>query len=584
LPGIKIPPFGGENTEVPPNTFVPVQITESFTKNNHMKKQITLIFALALNGIVLAQMPTITQLKDINPSGASSGGARNFTVCNGKLYFVADNGTTGGELWVTNGTAAGTTLVKDINPGSAGSYPTYLVAMNNKIYFNAYNATYGNELWVSDGTSAGTVLLKDIQVGSNDSYPTELTVMNNLIIFQANDGIHAIEPWITDGTAVGTVLLKDINTDVGYENSNAQDFTVYNNKIYFRAEELQHGDELWVTDGTTTGTVLLKDINTGSPTWGGSPMFFKVFNGELYFKADAGNSSDEGQLWKTDGTTGGTVMVKNIYPAANAAIDHLHVFNNSLYFTAQDGTNGYELWKSDGTTAGTMLFKDINPGSGGSYGETFTTFNGKFYFSAEDGTHGNDLWVSDGTPAGTMLFKDINAGSGDSYPGRFTVFGSKMYFQADGPNLSQVWMTDGTVVGTMEIFPVGGDTDALGCNNGFGVYGSSLYFNADYFTDDCEVWKLDTIATTTGLTELNAKNELVTISPNPSDGIFNLELTDYKNVQVEIYNNFGQQILSASTVNQSTPIDLTKYTSGIYNVRILRNNELISQTKLVKKD
>ena len=81
----------------------------------------------------------------------------------------------------------------------------------------------------------------------------------------------------------------------------------------------------------------------------------------------------------------------------------------TLFFTANDGDHGRELWKSDGTAAGTVLVKDINPDGRSSYPERARpTSNGTLFFTADDGTHRQELWKSDGTAAGTVLVKDIN--------------------------------------------------------------------------------------------------------------------------------------------------------------------------------
>ena len=110
--------------------------------------------------------PTGTQLlKDINPGAAAAFNQSNFmTVCAGKLYFTADNGTNGYELWISDGTNAGTTMLKDIQPGTTGSGPGNFTELNGKILFSATTTTYGNELWVTDGTSAGTQLVQDLSL------------------------------------------------------------------------------------------------------------------------------------------------------------------------------------------------------------------------------------------------------------------------------------------------------------------------------------------------------------------------------------------------------------------------------------
>jgi trimeric autotransporter adhesin len=120
------------------------------------------------------------------------------------------------------------------------------------------------------------------------------------------------------------------------------------------------------------------------------------------------------------------MMVKGINPGAGGSSPGaLTNFNGTLYFSANDGTHGFELWKSDGTAAGTMMVKDINPGAGGSSPGALTNFNGTLYFSANDGTHGFELWKSDGTAAGTTMVKDIAPLATSSSPQSLTALNGR---------------------------------------------------------------------------------------------------------------------------------------------------------------
>ena len=129
-----------------------------------------------------------------------------------------------------------------------------------------------------------------------------------------------------------------------------------------------------------------------------------------YFDKTVGASE---QLWVSNGTTGGTHLVKSF---GSGAIFSLSTIGSRAFFVVDDGTHGQELWTSDGTSAGTVLVKDIDPGSTSSSPMEFADVDGVLYFQANDGVHGVELWKSDGTAAGTVMVKDITPGAVGSDP------------------------------------------------------------------------------------------------------------------------------------------------------------------------
>jgi ELWxxDGT repeat protein len=403
-------------------------------------------------------------VKDINPGGDSS--PSELTVFNDMVYFRASDGTGmgmhGSELWKSDGTEAGTELVKDINSGTNGSDPSELTVSNGWLYFYASDPTNGRELWKSDGVpvaAGGTTEVLDINPGSGNSIPTpnEFTVFNGAVYFTANDNTgKGQELWKSDGTdpGVGTVMVADINPG---GDSNPTDFAVFNGALYFRARDNTHGFELWKSDGVPVAaggtTERVTDIIVGSTNSVPAGQKFTVFNGWLYFRANDGTNFEE--LWRSDGTPGGTTeLVADINPAGSSTPSELTVFNGALYFRANDG-NGEELWKSDGVpvAAGgtTEMVANINIGGGSSPSE-LTVFNGALYFRANDGVSGPELWKSDGTAAGTVQVKDINMGAGGSSPSDLTVSDATLYFRAnDGVNGPELWKSDGTAAGTVQV-------------------------------------------------------------------------------------------------------------------------------------
>ncbi|MFM2311660.1 MAG: hypothetical protein RLZZ04_936 [Cyanobacteriota bacterium] len=392
----------------------------------------------------------------------------NLVEFNDQLYFSADDGKHGRELFVSDGTDKGTQLVEDLRPGASnygyayGSAPYNLTEFNNKLYFSANDGEHGNELFVSDGTGSGTQLLLDLNPGEDSygnkqsSYAGNLVEFKDKLYFSANDGEHGNELFVSDGTGSGTQLLVDLRPgEDNYGNkqgSYASNLVEFQDKLYFTANDDKHGNELFVSDGTASGTQLLVDLNPGEDSYGNKQSSYASnlveFQDKLYFTANDDKHGNE--LFVSDGTASGTQLLVDLRPGEDnygnkygSNVSNLVEFQDKLYFTANDDEHGNELFVSDGTASGTQLLLDLHPGEDnygnkyGSYASNFVEFNGQLYFTANDGEHGNELFVSDGTASGTQLVADIYPGSNNygspsgSYAADLTVLGDELFFAAN---------------------------------------------------------------------------------------------------------------------------------------------------------
>ena len=178
------------------------------------------------------------------------------TVYNDKLYFIADGGTNSGrEIWSTDGTNAPSEL-KDIYSGvysSQNSFDSEFIVFDGKLYFAADDGTNGNELWLTEGTEATTVMFKNINPGSGSSHPYSFAVFDGKLYFQASDGTNGIELWWSDGTVGNTVMYKDINSGAsdGLPQLCKTCMAVFNSKLYFIADDGSKGFELYVVSSTS---------------------------------------------------------------------------------------------------------------------------------------------------------------------------------------------------------------------------------------------------------------------------------------------------------------------------------------------
>ena len=279
-----------------------------------------------------------------------------------------------------------------------GSVPRDMVFKGNQVWFTAQTESYGREFYrFGLELGGGLFLIKDINSGVEGSNPMLITPGSGGIYLSANDGINGQELHYSQGDAFSTNIVKDIWPGLN-NSSNPMWLTKLGSELIFSADNGENGRELWITDNTEEGTRMIKDINPGNnssnPT---GPM--KEMGGFVYFSANDGTHGWE--LWRTDGTESGTTMVSDIHDGENGSLSwgstaHWHgeytmVHNGHFYFSANDGENGEELWRTNGTDSGTMMIVDANPGEGGSWPWWFSIAEDRLYFTAWDG-NSRELW------------------------------------------------------------------------------------------------------------------------------------------------------------------------------------------------
>lgn len=367
-----------------------------------------------------------TLVRDIYP-GTLSSSPYQLVALGSQLYFFATTATEGSELWTSDGSELGTVLVSDIYTGPTSSNPSDLTVCNGLLYFRANgdeSGSSGFELWKSDGTDAGTIMVKDIYPGPTSSSPDYLYNHSDILYFSAMDNAYGQELWKSDGTDAGTVRVKDI-CPVSCS-SYPSKFTSIGSTLFFVASDGTNGYELWKTDGTDGGTVLVRDIYTGSSS--SMPNYLTSHNGLLYFSAGGNNSLGDYvgvELWVSDGTEAGTTVVKDIVPGTNDAyVEEIVSFNGSLFFSAYDGLNGQELWKSDGTEAGTFLYRIICQDETGSMPYGFTAFDSSCIMGLFNYNYYGALFMTDGTPGGSSLIDTLT----DGVPFSFVEYNGDIYF------------------------------------------------------------------------------------------------------------------------------------------------------------
>jgi ELWxxDGT repeat protein len=453
--------------------------------------------------------------------------------------FVVSNLDTGdGTLWRTDGSVSGTVPVSAGAPDLNVSSTSQMVRVNGGVVFAARSATYGLEPWFSDGTDAGTHLLREFVAGSGDSDLIFLKAGAGAMLMRPPTGMNVLDLWFTDGTMPGTwslnasdsrlsepqsdffgfvslgqnylfltrtcpsvincayrlwrvdsaahsvALLKQFSapydTDVDLQASLFNTGLV-NGRGIFAMYDAVMGVEPWSTDGTSSGTVQLADLAPQVSNSGSAPQPFASLNGaELFLVFDQSHGPS---LWRTDGTATGTSLVSDAVPfvafGSNQPPPSLQR-GGTLFYPAQerDGTIG--LWRTDGTTGGTtriQAFSGINNNGRGpaSCGAGFVSSGNTFYFGVSPNGV-NRLFRSDGTSGGTTdlgSYPDTSIGSGPVCV--LAAFGGEIYFTAmdSTTNRPVLWRSNG-LAGSQSVVMSG--QNAFFSVTVMNQLGNSLYF------------------------------------------------------------------------------------------------------------
>jgi ELWxxDGT repeat protein len=378
-------------------------------------------------------------------------------MAGGQLFFPG-GGPEGLEPWVTDGTVAGTRLVRDINETNPGSSnPSQLMTLGDQVVFFASRGLPDRALWKSDGTEAGTVEIRAFSPGElgGGALGKPFREAGGQLFFFLNQG-ESSDLWRTDGTGPGTYRVTPDDAGVCCAGAGIE---AVGDKVFFPARDRNLDVSLWMSDGTVAGTRRVRAAASapGSP----GPGELTAYRGKLYF---ADETPGEGrELWRSDGTDAGTVPVKDISEPSL-----LTVHADRLWFFANDGVHGRELWRSDGTAGGTALALDLEPGPGSFTAEALIPLGDQLLVFGSSASQGRGLWATDGTRGGTRKISDHSAISGVS---GHAIFKGRLYYRGRGDVL---WVTDGTRAGTG---PILDSYYKIPPPVQFAVLGNHLYFN-----------------------------------------------------------------------------------------------------------
>ncbi len=442
---------------------------------------VTLVTALLNLTLLNAQTPVL--VKDIvNGSGDSL--PQFLTVFDNHLYFgtVFTSG-----LWKSDGTDSGTVLAEGSSISNDSAFQ--LGVFKNQLYFSTFS---NRGWWSTTGGINNATLIKD-QINTLGEVPYASVVLGEeVLVFGAFDYSVAGNPsklFRSDMTTLGTLEIGNFNSTNG--NALPRVIGAIDSKLLFSAVEIGEGRELYSTDATTATTGLFKDIKPGVVS--GLSSVFGVnqatLDSEFYFPGWKTNGQG---LWKTNGTTAGTVELEDLMVVYSNP-SYLKVFNNSLYFFADNIDPLMQLFKlSSGASAPVQLTNKMPFSDEGCNSYESFEFDGYLYFPFADNSSGCELWRTDGTVANTEIVKDINLSKAShSFPKFKAELDGWLYFTALKEGFGfELWKTDGSEFGTTIVADLNPGSDSGVNGVPMKIFNGELYFVGDDGIHGEELFKL----------------------------------------------------------------------------------------------
>lgn len=455
------------------------------------------------------------------------------------LFFSFNDGVHGFEPWITDGTPEGTRMLKDINTANeSGMHHTQdgtaFIDVNGRAYFRSQHPAFNSlnaQLWVTDGTATGTTMVSG-STTPDGSFGRWGAVFQDALFFA--DAESVVSPYNAEvfrATGAQARLFADLYPlDARFEppinpSSAPDDFFKAGPHLYFKARNpfvdpftsAEDWMELWRTDGTEAGTIRLMTTYPGANFTAG-PRSFVELNGYLYFINLRGRENTflyDYSLWRSDGTAAGTVMLESF---DSAPTTRLYPLGDKLIWGMK--TN---LWSSDGTKGGARVIKTApflqGPGPFDESKSSFVTFKNRLWYLFTTGDRNQTgLYKTDGTEAGTALVLPYVQGQS------LTPVGDHLYFAGSqmGPtpwepatpgnpfSANEIFRTDGTIPGSQMIYNEVFERDASLGILGLMNIGEVLFFTRGDAAHGLELWRCD--GTRAGTTMVQD------IFPGPDDG------------------------------------------------------------------